>query len=76
MTFAVNSLVPLAVGVPEIVDPSNESPAGSVPALIDHEYVPPGPAALSAWVYSFPVHAVGREGVDMVNASVQFKTIA
>ena len=37
VTFAVNSLVPLAVGVPEIVDPTSESPAGNVPALIDHE---------------------------------------
>ena len=37
VTFAVNSLVPLAVGVPEIVDPTRDSPAGSVPALIDHE---------------------------------------
>jgi hypothetical protein len=76
VTLAVNSLVPLAVGVPEIVDPTSESPAGSVPALIDHEDVPPGPAALNSWLYSFPIHAVGREGVDTVNASVQFKTIA
>ena len=48
VTFAVNSLVPLAVGVPEIVEPTSESPAGNVPSLIDQEYVPPGPAALSS----------------------------
>ena len=59
VTFAVNSLVPLAVGVPEIVEPTSEIPAGSVPALIDHEYVPSAPAALSCWLYSLPLHAVG-----------------
>ena len=37
VTFAVNSLVPLAVGVPEIVDPTSVSPAGNVPELIDQE---------------------------------------
>jgi hypothetical protein len=37
VTFAANSLVPVEVGVPEIVDPTRDSPAGSVPALIDQE---------------------------------------
>ena len=37
VAFTVNSLVPVEVGVPEIVEPTSEIPAGSVPALIDHE---------------------------------------
>ena len=37
VSFAVNSLVPAAVGVPEIVDPTRVSPAGNVPELIDQE---------------------------------------
>jgi hypothetical protein len=37
VTFTVRSLVPLAVGVPEIVEPASVSPAGNVPALISHE---------------------------------------
>jgi hypothetical protein len=37
VTFAVNSLVPLVVGVPEMVDPTSVSPAGNVPELIDQE---------------------------------------
>jgi hypothetical protein len=76
VTFTVNSLVPVVVGVPEIVEPTTDNPAGSVPELIAQEYVPPGPTALNCWLYSFPVHAVSREVVDTVNASVQFKTIA
>ena len=48
VAFTVNSLVPVEVGVPEIVDPTRVSPAGNVPELIDHEYVPPAPAALNA----------------------------
>jgi hypothetical protein len=47
VTFTVNSLVPVAVGVPEIVEPTRESPAGNVPELIDHEYVPSAPEALN-----------------------------
>jgi hypothetical protein len=37
VAFTVNSLVPVEVGVPEIVEPTSVSPAGNVPALIDHE---------------------------------------
>jgi hypothetical protein len=71
VTLAVNSLVPAAVGVPEIVEPTRDSPAGNVPALIDHEYVPSAPAALNCWLYSLSVHAVGSEVVDTDKASVQ-----
>ena len=37
VTCTVNVLVPVVVGVPEIVDPTSVSPAGNVPELIDHE---------------------------------------
>ena len=76
VTFTVNSLVPLAVGVPEIVEPTSDSPAGNVPPLIAQEYVSPGPAALNGWLYSVPTPVVGNEVVDTVNASAQSNTIA
>ena len=75
VAFTVNSLVPVEVGVPEIVDPTSDSPAGSVPVLIAHEYVPPAPAAFSGWLYTVPTAAVGSAVVDTVNASEQSNTI-
>jgi len=37
VALTVNSLVSVAVGTPEIVDPTSVSPAGNIPELIDHE---------------------------------------
>jgi hypothetical protein len=37
VTLTVISLVPVAVGMPEIADPTSVSPAGNVPELIDQE---------------------------------------
>jgi hypothetical protein len=47
VTCTVNVLVAAVVGVPEIVSPLSVSPAGNVPALTDHVYVPSPPVAVS-----------------------------
>jgi hypothetical protein len=49
VTFTVNSLVPAASGVPEIVPPADRvNPEGGVPTETDHEYGGTPPEAPSA----------------------------
>src|SRR5579872_251548 len=66
-TCTVKFEFPGAVGVPPIVAPLNESPAGSDPPLTDHVYPPVPPLAASPAEYADPAVPSGSEPVVTVN---------
>jgi len=65
----VNPDVPAAVGVPAIVAPVSESPAGNDPAVIDHVYVPDPPFAASDCEYGAPTVPLASDAVEILSAA-------
>lgn len=69
VTRIVSADVPPVVGVPEIVLPDNESPAGNVPDATENVFPPLPPLALKLKEYEVPERALSpEEGVVIVNA--------
>ena len=66
-TWTVNPDVAAAEGVPEIVAPLSESPAGSEPDTMDQVYVPVPPLAASACEYGEPTIPLGSDAVVTVS---------
>jgi|SRR5690348_3069877 hypothetical protein len=68
VTCTVKVAVPDEVGVPEItpVLASRESPAGGLPAVIDHKRGSVPPLACSLAEYEVPSTPAGNEIVEMV----------
>src|SRR5579872_344377 len=68
-TCTVKFEFPGAVGVPPIVAPLNESPAGSDPPLTDHVYPPVPPLAASPAEYADPTVPLASDPVVIVSAA-------
>src|SRR5690348_9034790 len=69
VTFTVKVLVPDALGVPEIVDPVNVSPAGNDPVAIDHVYGVVPPLAFNPAEYELLTVPLGNDVVVIVSAA-------
>ena len=67
-TCTVNVKFPPSVGTPEIfaVPASKESPAGSAPVVMLHEYGGVPPVATNTWEYATPAVAGGNPGADEI----------
>jgi hypothetical protein len=61
VTVTVNVEQPTVVGVPEIVQPVGDNPAGSAPVTL-HVYGPVPPLPVIVWLYALPSIASGRTG--------------
>jgi hypothetical protein len=70
VTFTVNSVVPAALGVPEIVPvPLKERPAGKAePEPNAQERVPAPPVTCNVTLYAAPTVPLAREVEEMVGA--------
>src|SRR5947209_8753205 len=75
LTCTVKFEVPAAVGVPAIVSPLSDSPAGSDPVLTVHVYEPDPPVATKVCEYGALTVPLGREAVEMVSVA-GFTTMA